>query len=304
MFALISGTAARYGIAMGGARLEPHPESFINSGAYAGLFAMLVYSGRHYYRAVFGRGLGLPVRERVEPHAVWGARAAMLGFALLTAQIAAAGVEWPYAALYTGWLLLVPLVSGRMLAESGVFFINPRTYPCAVLWGLFGVTALGRQPLLALSLFTVVLLLSSNLTVLPFAVSSLRIADHAGVPAGRLALGGLAAIALALAVMVPVNLRVQYRHGAVTAGDGWTQGVVSRVAFDGSVSVARQLEARGVLERSDALRGRERLRYLAPRIPSVAAFGTTFGLVLLFGFARHRFARWPFHPVLFAVFAI
>jgi hypothetical protein len=265
---------------------------------------MLLFSGRHYFRAAFGRGLGLPLRETVEPHAVWGARAAMMGFVLMVVQIVALGVEWPYAALYTFWLLLVPVVTSRILAESGVFFINPRTYPCAMLWGLMGVAALGRQPLLVLAILTMGLLIHASLAVMPFAVSAFRLADETGVKAGRIAVGGLAAVAVALAVMIPVNLRLQYQHGAFAVGDAWTAHFVPRGAFDNGVFTTRQLEAQGAVEMSDQLRGAERLKHLAPRRPSVVAFGITFALVLIFGFARHRFARWPLHPVMFAVVAV
>jgi len=304
IFCLISGTIASYGIAMGGGRLHPHMESFMNSGAYAGLFVMLVYSGRHYFRAAFSRGLGLPTSEAVEPHAVWGARAALLGFALLVVQIAAMGVEWPYAVLYTFWLLLVPLVTGRMLAESGVFFINPRTYPCALLWGFFGVAALGRQPLLVMALFTIALLIHASLAVLPFAVSAFRVAEDTDVKPGRMALGGGLAVLVALAVMIPANLTVQYRHGAFRAGDSWTSQFVPRQAFDNAVFVTRQLESQGVLETSDAAAGLARWKLAAPRRSSALVFGIAFALVVLFGILRHRFAGWPFHPVMFAMFAV
>ena len=305
LYCLISGVIAGYGVAMGGSRLHPHMETFLNSGAYAGLFFMLVYSGRHYFRAAFGRGIGLPMRESVEPHAIWGARAAMIGFVLMVVQIAAMGVAWPFAALYTFWLLLVPLVTSRMLAESGVFFINPRSYPCALLWGFFGVAALGRQPLLVMALFTVALLIHASLAVLPFAVSAFRVAEEANVKPGRVALGGGAAILVALAVMIPANLFVQYRHGAFAAGDSWTNQFVPRVAFDNTVFVTRQLEAQGALAASDDAAGLPaRWRLMTPRRSSALVFGIAFALVVAFGFLRHRFARWPFHPVMFAMFAV
>ncbi len=304
MFALISGIAAGYGMAMGGTRLHPHMETFINSGAFAGLFVMLAYSGRHYFRAAFGRGFGLPIREPVESHAVWGARATLLGFGLMVAQIVALGVEWPFAVMYTFWLMLVPLVISRMLAESGVFFLNPRTYACSMLWGIFGAAAIGRQPLLMLSMLTMALLIHASLSFLPFAVSALRLCDETGVRLGRIAFGGLAAVAIALAVMVPVNLRIQYRYGAFAAGDSWTSGFIPTAPFENAVFVTRQLEAQGALEVSDRLHGWERWKHISPRVSSLVAFGVVFGLVMLFGYARHRFPRWPLHPVMFAVMAI
>jgi hypothetical protein len=173
-----------------------------------------------------------------------------------------------------------------------------------MLWGLFGAATIGRQSLLTLSVLTVVLLIHTSLAFMPFAVSALRLGDETGVRVGHIAFGGLAAVAVALAVMVPVNLRTQYRYGAFAAGDSWTSNAIPTMAFEASVSVTRQLEAQGLLEVSDALRGRERWKHVSPRTSSLVAFGVAFGLVLLFGFGRHRFPRWPLHPVMFAVMAI
>jgi hypothetical protein len=297
--------AVGYGVTFGGGRGHPSVASFINSGAFLGLFLMLVYSGREHFRTAFARGLGLPARGNADTMAIWGARATMLGVILMVVQIATLGIEWWMALLYTFWLLLVPLVMARMLAESGVYFLNPRTYPCAMLWGFLGATAMGRQSLMVFALMTVALLISAMLALLPFAVSALRITDDAGVRIGRVAVWGLLTVALGVAVMVPFNLRLQYRHGAMTAGDQhWTAGLVPRFAADNVSVVTRQLEAQGALEASDRMRGWRRIAAASPRTPSVIAFGIALALVLMFGAARHRFARWPLHPVLFAVMGV
>jgi hypothetical protein len=65
--------------------------------------------------------------------------------------------------------------------------------------------------------------------------------------------------------------------------------------------MTRSLQAQGALGLAQSVRGPARLRHAAPRPSMALAFGITFALVLLFTFLRHRYARWPFHPLLFLV---
>jgi hypothetical protein len=76
---------------------------------------------------------------------------------------------------------------------------------------------------------------------------------------------------------------------------------VPKFSFEDNNSVVRTLESQGSLRISDSLSGWERFAHMVPQTSLVIAFSTTFLLVLLFTFLRHRFARWPFHPLIFLV---
>jgi hypothetical protein len=93
-------------------------------GAYFGMLLVLLYTGRQYYTAVFRRAFGFPAAEPVESSAIWGARFFMLGMTFFTVYCALnVGLDWPIALLFGLGCVAVYLVMGRLLAETGLFFI-------------------------------------------------------------------------------------------------------------------------------------------------------------------------------------
>ena len=304
VFVWVSGVAAGYGVAFGGQHLRPSIGASIFAGANVALFLGILYSGRRHLVSVFAQALGFRRGDPAAPSAVWGARAALAGFALFVLQLAVVGVEWPLALLYTLGALMIFTVMTRLLAEAGVFFFHPHFYPCAMLWGFMGAFAIGPEQLLLLGMVSSLMLIDPREALMPFAMSAFKLADGVGVRLGRVALWGGVAVALSAAVAIPVSLYWQYREGAIKAGDGWTVQSVPRMVYDVNVGVARALEAQGRLDESLRLSGAQRWRRLAPQKEAALAFAVTFALALLFGFLRRRFARWPFHPLLFAMGAM
>ncbi|NQT88585.1 hypothetical protein HQ560_17600, partial [bacterium] len=112
---------------------------------------------------------------------------------------------------------------------------------------------------------------------------------------------GAAAVTLGIAVALPATLYWQYDRGGKSTGHGWITNSVPRFAFNEAVRIQYTLDAQGALERADARSGWDRFRHMSPNGPRILAFGITFGLVLAFAAARARFARFPFHPVMFLV---
>jgi hypothetical protein len=299
LFCLLAGILAGYGLSFGAGYLRPSIETSIYTGASFALFLTILYSGRHYLRAAFARALGLPARDTVEPAAIWGARVALAAFVAFVAQLVAVEVEWPLAVLYTLITVVIFTVMSRLLAESGVFFFKPNIFSCVILWNFMGSQALGPEQFLTLTLITSLLLIDPRECLMPFAVTSLGLADRSGMRPDRLAVAGLGATLLALLLMTPTTLYWQYRDGAIQTGDEWTANSVPRLALDMNVSVVRELEAQGALEDARALGGWERFRRMSPKPSFLIPFGSAFLLVGLFTLLRHRYARFPLHPVLF-----
>lgn len=300
VFVLAAGIAADYGVAFGGGQhLRPTIESSLYAGATTAVFLTILYSSRRRLATVFGRALGRRSGDAATPAEIWGARAAMAGFALFVAQLAAIGVEWPIGILYTLGAIMIFTVMSRLLAEAGVFFYHPHWYVCALLWGFMGTYAIGPEQLLRIGLVSSLLLIDPREALMPFAASGLKLADDVGARLGRVAIFGGAAVALAAAVAIPVSLYWQYREGAVKTGDGWTINSVPKMVYDVNVAAVRQLEAQGRLGESLRRSARDRFTGWTPQRAPTVAFGVTFALALLFTRLRHRFARWPLHPLLF-----
>jgi hypothetical protein len=301
LFGAITGWLAGYGIAVTGQMLQPAPGNFLYAGAYCGLFLVLAYTGRRYYTMVFRRSLGLRARDRVEASAVWGARVFLVATGLCVAQLVAVGLQWPYALLYMAILTVLLVSASRLVVEAGVFYLHSYFFPCAVLWGFLGAKAIGPDQMLIMAMLSSVLLIDPREAFMPFALSGLQLTDQARCRLGRFAVGGMVALVIGLAVAVPVTLYLQYQHGAIRTGDGWTTWAVPRFAFDASSQTRQALAAQGALAALDQRSLWERLAEASATPSSLVAFSLTSGLVVLFTWCRHRFAWWPLHPLLFLV---
>ncbi len=302
LYALATGVAAGLGVAFGSGHLQLNIEAQLYAGAYTAMFVAVLYSGRHFYASVARRALGLPGGGAVDAAAVWGFRVAALGFFVFIGQLIVVGVEPGLALLYTLGAVMIFVTVSRLLAEGGVFFLHQHFYPCALLMSFLGPVAAGYDQMLILGLVSAMLLIDPREALMPFAVTGLRLAERAGARTGTVARWGMVGVLLALLVATPTMLYYQYRDGALRTGHEWMVNAVPRLPFVRAVSMTQALQAQGALESANRMRGfAQRLRRATPRPALMVAFFTTFGLVALFSFLRHRFAAWPLHPFLFLV---
>jgi hypothetical protein len=268
------------------------------------MFLVLAYTGRRYFSSTFRRALGFRRKaDAVEKHAVWGARVFLAAAVLFVYQLVRVGLCWELAALYTLIMTVLFVVISRLLAEAGVFYLHAYFFPCAVLWGFLGAKALGPDQLLIMSMLSTVLLIDPREAFMPFVVGALQLSDQAKCKLGKTAAWGMLAVVLGFAAAVPATIYLQYRHGAIRVGDGWTTSSVPRFAFNASSKVRKTLMAQGALPAVDARSGIRRLLAARPDPGCLLAFILMFVLVLLFTMGRHRFSWWPIHPLLFLVLA-
>ena len=303
LFALFQGICLSYGLAIGAGFFDfNNIERTMYGGAYLGIGVVMLYTGRRYYWSVLRRSLFMKSRDKPEASAVWGARLLMAASLLFVAQLSGIGIDWQLGALYTFFFLLMSLVLSRVVAETGAFFIHCWFYPCALLMSILGAPAFDPGTVAVLVMVTVVLTVDSREIFMPFAVHALALFDRTGTRLGRAATWGVAAVVLGLLVAVPVTLYLQYDHGAMSVGDGWTLSIV-RSPFDSAAKLHRFQEAQAVdgLTEAIAPRGWQRFAHMRPHTGGMIAFCITFLLVLLFTFCRMRFARFPLHPVMFVV---
>ncbi len=301
LYSLFAGAMARLGYSFGGGFLRLTVHSQMQAGAWSAMFLVLIYSGRNYFLSVARRAVGLQAKDEVDIGAVWGARAGALGLALVFALLISTGAEPMLAVLWTVISVMVFTVLSRLLAEAGVFYMHPVLYPCVMLWSFFGTRAIGYEQMVILGLATAMFLSDPKDALMPFVVTALHLAERGGVRPARVAKWGTIASVLALLVATPAMLYFQYRQGAIQAGHPWMWRHVPAGPFDRAAEMTRSLQAQGALGDAQTIRGLARLREAAPRPSLFLSFGAPFALVLLFTFLRHRFARWPLHPLIFLV---
>ncbi len=303
LWVFISGILATYGIGATGWQGQwpfgIERQGMFVMGAFFAMFLVIVYTGRHYYRMVFMRAMGLRGKEEVDRSAVWGARVFLACLGLFVVYIAVlAGVDWPVALLFALGLVGVYMVMGRIIAETGLFFIVTAGTPPTILWAFMGGKALGPEILLVMFIICLILFYDTREALMPFVVNSLKLAEDCKAGVGRTARLMALALIVGLAVGIPVTLYFQYNRGIdITA---W-QNQQPRQPFNEVIGVMQRLESQGQLAEAGQVHGLARFLHCAPSGNAVITFGLAVGLVLLFSFLRLRFNKWPFHPVMFLI---
>jgi len=298
----VRGVLQHYGINISGRGLySGSPQQTFHIGAYSGFLIMLLYTGRRFYASVLRRAFGLKVTDPVTTEVVWGARVFLLCAAVFALYMVAVGVPWPLAVLYTALAFTLFVVMSRILAETGLFFMEPRWYPCAFLVVIFGVRAVGPRTALVMFMFSTILMVVPRESLMPFVVNAFKVVGDRKVQVGRTALWCGAAVVLALVIAVPVTLMFQYGAGT-HHWDAWGAGAVPRYSFDKTVELKHKLRAQGALEEAETASGMDRLRSIMPEAPSLIGFAVGLALVLLLAGARLRLPWWPVHPVLAIAF--
>jgi len=301
IFRYVGGIMMGYGIPMGsGTRFAPRIDRGIVFGAYVGMFLSICYTGRHYYLNLMRRMIGLKSSDEVPDGAIWGARVFVVGMLVFVIDLALVGLDWQLAVLYSGFSIVICLVMGRIIAETGLFFIAPYLYPGVLIYSFFGERAIGPQGLMIMFMLTCAFLVDPRETLMPYVVNGVKLIDDCKVKTGRGALLCAVAVVLGLCIATPLTLYFQYDRG-VNWNDGWASRMVPKFSAAEVVRVRQRLLAQDVLEEAEATTGWSHFASPSPDRRSTIAFIVGLSGVLIFAAGRLRFAKWPLHPVLFLV---
>lgn len=307
LWAVMAGILATYGVNLGKVYGGTNgytgltAQAFLLFGANLGVFATLLYTGRHYLTTVFGQAF---TRRRAidDEHrtAVLGCRLFAGAFTLFVVLLALTRIGVVPAFLFAGILVVFFTVMARLIAETGLFYIQPMYHACVILWGLFGIRAIGLQTLLVMQVLTMVLTIDPRESLMPFMTNSLKLLESRGLKLPRATSWCAVAILVGLAVALPLSLYIQYDQGNAV-WEGWADRVVPRMPFANITAAKRTLAAQGLLEAANESQGSPGLFRAAPNAACVTALFAGFGLFIAFAVARLRLRWWPLHPLLFVV---
>jgi len=297
----VAAVFAGFGVAMGeGGWYAVNLQHALQAGAYVGLFALVVYTGRRYYGSVFRAAVGLKSADAVEPHAVWGARVLMVSTLLFIVMLVAAGLDWLMAIMYAVLIVAAFIAIARVSAETGFIFIQPWWEPAMLIVGLMGLKAVGPTMALVMFLVSSVLIFDTRESLAAFVINALRIVDRKRAPLGRTSVFCVVALVVGLAVAVPVTLYIKYDRGT-NFSYNWGRMVAPRFAFDEALRIKHRLASQGALEAAESASGLGRLLHVAPSGTLVAGFVVALVLFLGLSAARLRLPWWPLHPVILIV---
>jgi hypothetical protein len=221
----------------------------------------------------------------------------MMCAALFTIMLIASGLDWQLAVLFTTMVVTIFVVIGRISAESGYVFIQAGWMPAVLIVGFMGDRAIGPTTALLMFLVSTVLLTDPREAIMPFTMNAFRLMEGRGVRVGRSAGLSAAALAIGLAVAVPMTLSIKYSRGTFLLSR-WTTSVVPRSSFDASIRMRQRMRAQGVLEEAEGVSGFARLLKIRPKAKTVVGFAVALGLFVALAVLRLRIPRWPLHPLL------
>ena len=279
-------------------------------GAYVAFALIIFYTGRRYYLNVAASMVGMP-RLRETPayagFAGWVLLACVVGSVLL---LMTGGLGIVPAAAFVLLMLLIVLVLSRIVAETGLFFIQAWWLPVGILTGLFGIEAIGPTTYLVLAFASVILVGDPREALMPYLVNALRIVDRRAPAEGAADRVGVSPVRAVpwLALMIVagflvaggVTLYLQYNLG-LDAQDRWAREILPSMPMEESATALKQMASDGTLVASASAQGAERLGMIRLNGGLLGWTLTGFALVIVASMARLRLPWWPIHPVLFLV---
>ena len=277
------------------------------TGAYIGYTLILLYTGRTYFKAVFGRALGLRRRRPAaadDPSApdevsVLAARTLVLAFAGLVLVLSWMCQSWLMALFFSLLLLALYLVFSRIVCETGIPFLQAGWNPSQALVSVLGPAAVGPRPLTFMLWSTAILTQDPRESLIPYVGTSVKIADDAKLPLRKIFWIVVSAVLLAVVVAFFANAWTFYNHGP--GGDGWADIYTPTMYLDEAARHFTTMKVTGVFDASEAASPIGRLALAQGSAAHVHYMVYGLLAVLAVSALRFRFSRFPFHPVLFLV---
>jgi hypothetical protein len=291
--------AAQYYLASGDVMTGRDHQDTI-TGAYIAYGAVLLYSGRTYYRAAFARAFRR-LRADEDPTAPWAARVLILASVatvwLLTAGF---GFDWFIACLYVLALLLFFLVVARVVSETGIPFLQAEMDISFTLVNTLGATLIGPGSLTAMYWLGAILCQeqSTCVSLMPFAANSLKLAERTNVGLRAVVPAALIGIVLALVIGFAAQIYGTYAFG------GHRDGTSPDDRIARATALITELDETGRLESAETTHGLAKLALLPENVGNGRHFGfLAFGAIGVIALFLVR-SRWPgflLHPLIFVL---
>lgn len=302
LFLIFGSLMIRNGLELDGDGLGTKRSNLLRFGAYLVYGAMIIYTGRHYYKQVLLGALGRARSRETPSYTVWAARGLILASVLATLSLCGSGLGWFLSGTFVFLTLLTFVVMTRMVCETGAFFLQTSWGPVGVMTALFGFDAIGPTPFVILALASVLLVLDPRETLMPFLQNGLKMTEvEGGASPGRMSPWLVFVMLAGFVVAGVVSFSLQYNLSATQVGNTWGTHQLPTVAFSTLSRFVADSAARGSLAEATATSGWHSLSLVQPIDDAV--FWTLLGGALVLGasVARLRLPWWPLHPIAFLV---
>ncbi len=215
--------ASAMGYRGGGASIEGYP-IWLGGQPWGGYFAYLgmgLWVARRHLAGAWRQCVG---REPTPPDQALSYRACVVGAALCLL----AGAWWLTVAGMSAWTAAVGMICyamiitilSKVVAETGLLFVQQTLMPGQMLNNFFGTKTVGARSLTIGMYFEQAFGTDLRATVMPSFVNGLKIADEAGISKRGMVLAFWLAILASLPVTYIRELQVFYKYGGVNC-DPW-----------------------------------------------------------------------------------
>jgi hypothetical protein len=300
LFLILASALLQHGIGLSTQDAGATPSSMLRFGAYIGATAVIVYTGRRYYRDVLVAAVGGSREASVPPASVWALRALWICAGASVLVFMSAGLDFSLALLFVLICLMVFLVVTRIVAETGSFFVQVDWSVAVVLTSVLGFAAVGPSAFILMAIAAHVVIPDFRETLMPYLANGLQLAEAAPRASIARLSGWIIVMLLAgFAVAGAVTFYLQYNFSVLQAGDQWATHWKPRVPFDELSRWLSRASVDGTLVDATAGTNRPALWAIAPVKGTLGWGGLGLSLYLGASAARLRLPWWPLHPVAF-----
>ncbi|MEX0775157.1 MAG: DUF6785 family protein [Phycisphaeraceae bacterium] len=288
-----------------GVPVENHPlgagrGNMLRMGAYMGMAIIIAYTGRQYYGRVLAGMIGLG-RTPLPRSTIWAGRATVLCIGTAAALLTTSGLHWTFSVLVVLLLLLQFLVIARIVAETGMFVVQPFWVPVAVFLAVMGFPAMGPTTFIILGLVSTMFVGDTRSVLVGHLINAFQIADRARVQPARVAAWMILMILAGFVTAGAASLYAAYHFDAFSGMDNFTRAELPSFALDRLSWYLSQSSAHDQVAQMTA---RDAWHQWAAMKPDWTLISwAALGLVLLTACAAARLHLpwWPLHPIAFLV---
>jgi len=199
------------------------------------------------------------------------------GFLFICFWAMAAGVKFWAIFLWAAIFFLIIMVTTRLVAEGGLFYIHHEFYPLELIFPFTGSAAMGARSIFTLAAFNQIFSREYRATEMPHFMNNLKMADSAKMKKESFYGPMWLAIIVMICVSYTTILVLMYRYGGVNLTNWWTrdlpnQFVAARAAY--YITTPVKVSIKDVMT-------------------MIIGGGVTIWLFWM----RRMFLWWPFHPL-------
>jgi len=254
--------------------------SYQVAGGIIALAVLLFWAMRHELKQIFVRAWSTASSNEDRKEAL-NLRLALLGlvggFLFICFWAMTAGVRFWAIFVWALIFFFVVIVTTRIVAEGGVFYIHHEFYPLELIMPFTGSAAMGTSSIPMLAAFNQIFAREFRVSLMPFFLNNIKIAEVGGVNKKKLFISMWLAILVILVVSYVTILNLMYKFGGVNLLNWFTNYLPNQLV---AARAAHYISSP-----------------VLPNLKDAMTMVAGAGIVTFLFWMTRIFLWWPFHPL-------